>query len=388
MATYKHLVILKQGIEIWNKWRDENPNIKPNLSKANLTGANLSGANLSRANLNWTNLSNTCLHDDNLNEAELYSANLSGADLGFADLCGANLSKSNLTGANLSGANLSRANLTGSDLTRADLCGVNLSMANLTGSNLTGADIRADLRGTNLSFANLTGSDLRGAILVETKITYTNFYSANLTGACIKDWQINNKTKLDKVICEYIYIEYEYGEDIKFGRRPINRNFEPEEFAYLYKEIIEKTDFDFILNKIALSEKNINNQGIQFYSNQTVHIWKSFRFRSKAEVKIAEILDNTGVLFLPNCLTRLNTNSGRANREPDFLVCYKGNWGILEIDGEPYHSPESRFKEQERERDFKKYGIKVIERFDAKRCYENPDAIVKEFFQIMEITYS
>jgi uncharacterized protein YjbI with pentapeptide repeats len=58
MANDKHVAMLKKGVAAWNAWRDENPDIRPDLSYAdlsetNLKGANLSGANLSRAGLGW-----------------------------------------------------------------------------------------------------------------------------------------------------------------------------------------------------------------------------------------------------------------------------------------------------------------------------------------------
>ena len=117
------------------------------------------------------------------------------------------------------------------------------------------------------------------------------------------------------------------------------------------------------------------------------HTWENLRFRSKTEIKIAEALDRTGVLFVPNSLARLNTPKGRANKEADFLICYNGKWGVLEVDG-PFHTAERRVEEQERERIFKINGIKVVERFDAKECYETPDKVVQKFFYLMEIAYS
>ena len=45
MANEEHLKIHKQGVEQWNKWREEN-SITPDLSGAHLIGANLSGTNL------------------------------------------------------------------------------------------------------------------------------------------------------------------------------------------------------------------------------------------------------------------------------------------------------------------------------------------------------
>jgi hypothetical protein len=201
-----------------------------------------------------------------------------------------------------------------------------------------------------------------------------------LTGACIKDWHINSETNLNEVICEYVYLD-----EFKTERRPINGNFAPGEFASLYKKILENTDL--ILRKTPENDNNINNQGIQFYSNSTIHTWENLRFRSKTEIKIAEALDRTGVLFVPNSLARLNTAKGRENKEADFLICYKGKWGVLEVDG-PFHTAERRVEEQERERIFKINGIKVVERFDAKECYETPDKVVQKFFYLMEIAYS
>src|SRR6188472_2280748 len=91
MANDEHVALLKQGVEAWNEWRDENRDIRPNLREANLREANLRRANLREANLNGANLG---------------GANLSGANLREAKLCEANLIEANLSEANLREANL------------------------------------------------------------------------------------------------------------------------------------------------------------------------------------------------------------------------------------------------------------------------------------------
>jgi hypothetical protein len=35
MANPEHVEILKQGVEVWNKWRKENKAIVPDLSRVN-----------------------------------------------------------------------------------------------------------------------------------------------------------------------------------------------------------------------------------------------------------------------------------------------------------------------------------------------------------------
>jgi hypothetical protein len=41
MANEVHLAELKRGVESWNQWRKESPEVKPDLSDANLSRANL-----------------------------------------------------------------------------------------------------------------------------------------------------------------------------------------------------------------------------------------------------------------------------------------------------------------------------------------------------------
>jgi uncharacterized protein YjbI with pentapeptide repeats len=212
MANPEHVAILKQGVKVWNEWREENPQVRPALSGADLRRVNLSAANLSSADLNDANLSranlfNADLGSANLSEADLSEADLTRADLSEADLRGANLSAANLSSADLNDANLSRTNLSGADLFNADLGNANLNeadlskarlwcanlnWANLSGANLVCSDlISTNLVATNFSGATVGGADLRGASLIG-----TNFEGADLTDCRvfgISAW----KTKLE-----------------------------------------------------------------------------------------------------------------------------------------------------------------------------------------------
>jgi hypothetical protein len=145
MANDEHVAMLKKGVAAWNAWRDENPNIFPDLSKETLTNAHLSRANLFGATLIETNLAGADLSRARLTFANLIGAKLPGANLSGADLILTNLSDANLTDAiliddaNLREANLFGTNLSGANLTDAILIGTILFRAKLTDANLTKA---------------------------------------------------------------------------------------------------------------------------------------------------------------------------------------------------------------------------------------------------------
>lgn len=151
MANEEHLKKLRQGVEVWNKWRKDNPDILPDLYRALLNEADLNRADLYRAFLN---------------EADLGGAKLTGADLTGADISGAFLTEADLSGAKLTGANLRKANLFTAYLRWADLRGADLSGADFSRAFLTEARFsNALIFYTN--FANVDLSDVVGLNEIE-----------------------------------------------------------------------------------------------------------------------------------------------------------------------------------------------------------------------------
>lgn len=155
----EHLEFLNKGVEFWNQWRKENPDIRPDLSRAHLGRRVLRGADL-----RFARLSNAYFGETDLREAYLYRANLSGADL---------------SGANLSGATLFRADLKGANLSMTDLSEVNFNQANLDFAKLN----RANLSKADLSVANLSNCVLEETIFNEAKMSLTNFGDVDLSTA-------------------------------------------------------------------------------------------------------------------------------------------------------------------------------------------------------------
>ncbi len=245
MANQEHLDRLKD-IEAWNKWRAENPEIKPDLSEADLCGADLSGADLCGADLSGAILSKACLSWANLSKADLISANLSKAILNRANLSKAILGVANLSKANLNEANLRRAflykadlieadlrkaDLRKADLRKADLSNVNLERASLKGVNLEAANLKGvNLREINLSESDLSGADLRGAFLFRTNLIKSDLRRADLSGADLSYAKLNKcsisgatlygantyKWEIKGIICTHIFKEekrIDYAED-------------------------------------------------------------------------------------------------------------------------------------------------------------------------------
>jgi uncharacterized protein YjbI with pentapeptide repeats len=203
MANQEQLEILKQGVGIWNTWREKQFRIKIDLSEANLSEANLSDVDLNGANLHGADLSRADLRSANLAEANLSGARIMNANLSHAKLSWADLSYSyireaklfyaDLSNADLSKANLHEADLSGAILHKADLSGAILYETKLASADLSGAIlIKADLSRANLISANLSGANLSGANLFGANLTETNLNEADLTWAnlestsCIK----------------------------------------------------------------------------------------------------------------------------------------------------------------------------------------------------------
>ena len=158
MANKEQLAILDQGVDTWNNWRKENPDVSIDLSGANLKKKNLAGINLAHAELNEVNLS---------------FANLSHANLAFAEFENATLSFGRLDGANLSAARLENAYI---------------EDANLNNTNMTGANLRnAKLTNTNLKNTYLVDAQFEGAYLIAVNLESANVLSVNFDCKIMKN---------------------------------------------------------------------------------------------------------------------------------------------------------------------------------------------------------
>ena len=126
MADSEHVSKVKEGAAAWNRWREEEPDVVPDLGWANLNGINLDGAVFAGSDLKL---------------AFCKGCSLAGADFSGANMRGVNLEGCDLRGAVFRGANLEGAHMLGADLTGADFTGANLKLANFDGAILRDADL-------------------------------------------------------------------------------------------------------------------------------------------------------------------------------------------------------------------------------------------------------
>ena len=208
MANIQHFKILMEGPDIWNAWREEHPDVVPDLQGARigfpphikspplwsfkLRGVNLRKANLMDACLRGIDLGRSDLSSADLRLADLWKANLSEATAEHARLNGANLSEANLYGANLEGAimrfaTLRRASLSSARLFHSKLCGADLRHAQFDRANLSFADLRlCNLEDANLNRADLHQADMSDANLTHAGLTKSDLSLAKMGGACLQ----------------------------------------------------------------------------------------------------------------------------------------------------------------------------------------------------------
>lgn len=174
MANPEHVKILKQGVKVWNEWRESNRNTIPDLNGANLDGARLRGADLVGVDLTRAHLNRA-----KLSRVKFNSAELSGAKLVNATGLFTNFNNAKLNGANLVGAKLDSASLMQASLVDADFSGASLSGADLSNADLANANLSASM----LFFANFNNAIFKSTIFNDAKFAATVLTNVDLSQA-------------------------------------------------------------------------------------------------------------------------------------------------------------------------------------------------------------
>jgi hypothetical protein len=224
MANEEQLSILKQGVNVWNKWREENQH-----ASIDLYGADLMHSNCSKANLSGTNLTGSYLTGANLTDANLYKASLDDAAFDNAILTGADLSAAHLWGVDLSRADLVSAKLLGADLRRAIINQCNFSKAKVAFTVLGNLDLSQciGLEDVNhygpsnistdtfaLSKGKIPEVFLRGCGLSDWEIEETKLYNPDLSNNEIDKilYRIHDLRANQALQISSLFVSYSHGD--------------------------------------------------------------------------------------------------------------------------------------------------------------------------------
>lgn len=118
--------------------------------------------------------------------------------------------------------------------------------------------------------------------------------------------------------------------------------------------------------------------------------WGGLYLRSEAEIRIAEALEQTGLLYFANARGRVGLKdtvvsdsqlTGRV--ETDFMVFYQGVCLILEVDGQHHNAEGQAVRDYARDRVLLRAGLPTV-RFTAQDCLRRPQQVVAEFVSILQ----
>ena len=244
----RHLTMLKKGVRAWNKWRENNPHIIPQLSGidiclgkySNLDGYNFNDANLAgfkgtvvsfdKASLRRANLEKANLKECSFEQADLTEANLKQVDINSCSLNRVILRKANLSEASIKYSTLIQADLEESEIDRAKFTDLNLSKATLKKAKVSDSK----LINVNFNEANFNEASLDKTVLHECSIYGGSFLSTNLNDVETEGIYVSPKgnkglTVDDLTLSSLIYLQ-------RYNRSEIERFIDK---FYLEEKIIE-----------------------------------------------------------------------------------------------------------------------------------------------------
>jgi very-short-patch-repair endonuclease len=149
-----------------------------------------------------------------------------------------------------------------------------------------------------------------------------------------------------------------------------------------------KAQVEQIVHGTTLTTSGPSSQGGP--SGNYTQEWGGLYLRSEAEVRIAEALEKTGLLYFANARGRVGLKdtivsdsqlTGRV--EADFMVFYQGVCLILEVDGQHHNAQDQAVRDYARDRVLLRAGLPTV-RFTAKDCLQRPQQVVAEFVSILQ----
>lgn len=175
MAVAEHVEIFKKGPQAWNAWRDENPDVRPDLSdidfekdvhtyQSTYDMPEFAGYNLSYMNLNRITARNS----------HFIHCFLVGSDLHFSDICFSFFQNCSFVGASLAVTKIGSAEFYACDFTDADLSYCSAEETSFLGSRFIS---------TKLSNMSLVKTDFTDTIIDKARVYGVSAWDLILNGS-------------------------------------------------------------------------------------------------------------------------------------------------------------------------------------------------------------
>ena len=280
-----HFNLLKQGVKVWNRWREKHPNIIPQLAGLDLLRWSLDGINLSRADLRKARIRSSSLKNADFKRANLSEARFNTVCFDKSDFDDADLSQSYLERCDFNDVWLKRVNFTQAEIysskfscsclyqsrfDSAQLMSVDLGDANLNQTSWN----KAYLSGINILGTSFEGVDWKDVEQKDIHMTWKNHVNIeNLDFAPLIYIEQHNRPALERYIQERkIKLEAEaiVMELLnKYGSRPSERdpNLEKDEGVhsegYIYPYFIVPGSNSICCSCVISEPHHINKKGEQ-----------------------------------------------------------------------------------------------------------------------------
>lgn len=318
----RHLAMLKKGVTAWNKWREKNPHVIPQLSGidiclgkySGLDGYNLNDANLAgfkgkvvsfdRASLRRANLEKASFNECGFEGTDLTEANLKKIDINSCSLNRAILRRANLSEASIRYSTAIKADLEESEIAEAEFISLDMSRAIFKKSKISHTKlININLNEANFNEAFINKTTIKECSIYGASFLQTNFNDVDNQGAYVSPSKCQGLSINSLALSQFIYMQRYNRSEIKKFVEQLNLEEEIIELGSIlaekYGEYSHTENFYIFNNRMELNDINLpyidirkhnNYFQIDFHPNYSIENLLSKKDKHR---RILQIIDDT-----------------------------------------------------------------------------------------------
>lgn len=265
----KHLKVFRRGVTSWNKWRDKNPDVIPELTGIQLDTVDLNGINLSNADLRGATLKNVSLNNSVLENANLEAADLKHISFLFSDLSNSNFSNANLKYIKLNNSKLIKSKFYKATLNKISFVFANLNDVDFSNTKIVGVDFReSNCNRAIFDNAFICNCLVYGASFWECSFKQVELESISISKSKTED-ELDKMFEIDNIeFAQSIFLQRNSYNEFK---NIVNRFHHEEEIIDISNILIEKySSYDYNRKIYKFSYDFDSNQNKQSYENLSI----------------------------------------------------------------------------------------------------------------------